>query len=179
MGCSWVKWYVRRAAPARGFACQIGWESGVGLRVLIVVSALTLAGCGVLPEREAPVDAEGEVRTGVTADVLVRPQARPNEEVPSPQAAEASPAPDVSVGTLGRTVASLGDASQSGLWLKTPLVQQERSGRVFYPETGKSVAVTLIPIEGPVTAGSRLSLQAMQELGAPLTGLPTVDVFGA
>jgi hypothetical protein len=28
-----------------------------------------------------------------------------------------------------------------------------------------------------VTAGSRLSLQAMHELGAPLTGLPEIDVF--
>ncbi len=151
----------------------------MGLRVLIVASGLTLAGCGVLPEREAPVDAEGEVRAGVTPNVLVRPQARPDQEAVAPQTADAAPEPEVSVGTLGRTVASLGDASQSGLWLKTPLVQQERTGRVFYPETGKSVAVTLIPIEGPVTAGSRLSLQAMQELGAPLTALPTVDVFGA
>ena len=41
-----------------------------------------------------------------------------------------------------------------------------------------SVEVTLIPIEGPRTAGSRMSLAAMQALGAPLGDLVEVDVFG-
>ncbi|WP_415402549.1 hypothetical protein [Tateyamaria sp. SN3-11] len=83
----------------------------------------------------------------------------------------------MSIGTLGRTVASLGNAAEPGLWLKTPLVSAEQSGQVYYPETGKTVAVTLIPIDGPASAGSRLSLAAMQALGAPLTGLPEVDVL--
>jgi hypothetical protein len=111
-----------------------------------------------------------ENRVGVSADVLLRPQARPVDG-----AGDVRPA--VPGGALGRTVASLGDAAQPGLWMKTPLVQVERPGRVMYPVTGKSVAVTLIPIAGPVTAGSRLSLQAMYELGAPLTGLPEIEVF--
>ena len=44
------------------------------------------------------------------------------------------------------------------------------------PASGKSVAVTLRPIEGPETAGSRLSLAAMRLLGVPLTALVEVDV---
>lgn len=142
------------------------------LWVMMSLCCLVVAGCGIVPTGDPPV--QGEARDGVTTNVLVRPQARPADV---PEAQTAGPEPEMSIGTLGRTVASLGNASEPGLWLKTPLVKTERSGRVFYPETGKSVAVTLIPIDGPVTAGSRLSLAAMQALGAPLTGLPEIDVL--
>lgn len=146
------------------------------IRVLCVVLCLAASGCAVLERVQGaePVAAEGEIRSGVSPEVLVRPQVRPDTV---PDAVPDSAAPEVSVGTLGRTVASLGNAAEPGLWLKTPLVQTERPGTVYYPVNNKSVKVTLIPIEGPVTAGSRLSLQAMQELGAPLTGLPEVDVL--
>jgi hypothetical protein len=136
------------------------------------ISLMVLAGCGVLPASVSQEPAVGEARSGVTSDVLVRPQARSNDV-----AIGAAPLPAAATGALGRTVASLGDATQPGLWLKTPLVQTEQAGRVSFPGTGKSVAVTLIPIEGPLTAGSRLSLAAMQAIGAPLTGLPEIDVF--
>ncbi|WP_299200675.1 hypothetical protein [uncultured Tateyamaria sp.] len=102
-----------------------------------------------------------------------------DDAVDEQSAAAPDDAAEVSIGTLGRTVASLGNAAEPGLWLKTPLVSVEQSGRVYYAETNTTVDVTLIPIDGPSTAGSRLSLQAMQALGAPLTGLPEVDVFGA
>lgn len=78
---------------------------------------------------------------------------------------------------LGRTVASLGSPTEPGFWLKTPLVSKPSKGRVVYPATGKSVSVDLIPIEGPKTAGSRMSLPAMRLIEAPLTGLPEVQVF--
>lgn len=105
----------------------------------------------------------------------VRPQPRPDTaEVATPAVA----APEVSVGPLGRSIASLGNAAEPGLWLKTPLVGATRSGRVQNPKTGQSVTLTLIPIEGPDTAGSRMSLAAMQAIGAPLTDLIEVDVFG-
>ena len=77
---------------------------------------------------------------------------------------------------LGTTVATLGAAGEAGFWLKTPLVKEERNGVVRSRDTGKSVAVTLIPINAPVTAGSRLSLSAMRSLGLPLTALAEVDV---
>ncbi|WP_299687269.1 hypothetical protein [uncultured Tateyamaria sp.] len=144
------------------------------VRVLCVVFCLGVSGCAVLDRVQGNTSTPAvEAAAGVTSDAQVRPQARPGTSVP----AAAAPAPEVSIGTLGRTVASLGNAAEPGLWLKTPLVQTEQPGTVYYPQTNKSVQVTLIPIDGPATAGSRLSLQAMQALGAPLTGLPEVDVL--
>ena len=90
--------------------------------------------------------------------------------------AAATQAPASSGASLGETVASLGSATEPGLWLKTPLVKKEMPGRVTNPATGKSAAVTLIPIEGPPTAGSRMSLPAMRLIGASLTDLTTVEV---
>ena len=71
---------------------------------------------------------------------------------------------------------SLGSATEPGLWLKTPLVDAQQPGRVTNPATGKSAAVTLIPLEGPATAGSRMSLPALRLIGASLTDLTTVEV---
>ena len=78
---------------------------------------------------------------------------------------------------LGTTIASLGNPAEAGFWIKTPLVSSAGKGRVEYPATGKSVAVDLIPIDGPKTAGSRVSLAALRLLGAPLTGLPELIVY--
>jgi len=78
--------------------------------------------------------------------------------------------------TLGRTVASLGDVTQPGFWLKTPLVSRPIPGRVVWAEGGNSVAVTLIPMPGARGAGSRISLAAMREMEIPLTALPELIV---
>jgi hypothetical protein len=78
---------------------------------------------------------------------------------------------------LGETIASLGDVSKPGFWLETPLVSEPTQGRVLFPGSGKSAQVDLIPIEGPATAGSRISLAAMRLIEAPLTDLPTLKVF--
>jgi len=78
---------------------------------------------------------------------------------------------------LGTTVASLGDPARPGFWLETPLVDAPAKGRVEYPANGKSAQVDLIPIEGPATAGSRISLAAMRLIEAPLTELPELRVF--
>lgn len=78
---------------------------------------------------------------------------------------------------LGATIGSLGDPTEPGFWLKTPLVSVAGKGRVEYPANGKSVAVNLIPIDGPKTAGSRVSLAALRLMGAPLTGLPELVVY--
>jgi|GEM_PF-336970 len=77
---------------------------------------------------------------------------------------------------LGSTVASLGNATEPGLWLKTPLVKTEMQGRVTNPATGKSSTVTLLPIAGSASAGSRMSLAALRLIGASLTDLTTVNV---
>lgn len=78
---------------------------------------------------------------------------------------------------LGRTVASLGNVANPGFWLETPLVSKPTKGRIVYPVTGQSVAVDLIPIDGPATGGSRISLPAIRLLGAPLTSLPELIVY--
>ncbi|XDA96810.1 hypothetical protein AB1M95_11805 [Sulfitobacter sp. LCG007] len=77
---------------------------------------------------------------------------------------------------LGSTVVSLGSPSVPGFWLETPLVGTQTPGRVTNPDTGRSAAVTLIPIDGPATAGSRLSLPAMRLIGASLAELTTIEV---
>ena len=43
-------------------------------------------------------------------------------------------------------------------------------GRVTNPANGKSSLVTLIPLDGPATAGSRMSLAAMRLIDLSLTG---------
>ena len=92
-------------------------------------------------------------------------------------ASEIAAAENVSGGNaLGNTVASLGDVTEPGLWLKTPLVKAQTPGRVE-SEGGASLAVMLIPIEGEISAGSRISLAAMRGLGLGLTDLPTLSVF--
>ena len=77
---------------------------------------------------------------------------------------------------LGETVASLGNPAEQGFWLKTPLVSVETKGVVTDRATGRSASVTLLPIDGPATAGSRISLAALRVLEAPLTALVTLSV---
>ena len=60
--------------------------------------------------------------------------------------------------------------------MKTPLVSTEQQGRVTNPANGKSSLVTLIPIDGPNTAGSRMSLAALRLIEASLTDLTEVEV---
>ena len=90
-------------------------------------------------------------------------------------AAVAAAAAPPAGGPLGVTIASLGDPARPGFWIETPLAKSAGPGRVSY--NGKSVQVELIPIDGPPTAGSRMSLAAMRLIEAPLTGLPEVQVF--
>lgn len=114
---------------------------------------------------------------------IFQPAPEPPAE-PPPAASETEPeddeaeAPTPATGDLGLTVASLGTATEPGLWLKTPLVDAPGRGRVKYPANGKTVEVDLIPLDAPRGAGSRLSLAGFQALGAPLTGLPEVRVTG-
>ena len=113
---------------------------------------------------DAAAAAAAEARTGVVEGV--------------PTVVETSAAAPAS-GRLGTTVASLGDATEGGMWLKTPLVKTAGKGRVVNPATGKSVNVNLIPLGGAASAGSQMSLPAMTSLGVGLTDLPTVEVFAA
>ncbi|HMB14651.1 MAG TPA: hypothetical protein VKN37_11630 [Roseovarius sp.] len=142
-------------------------------RLISTMAILTLLGaCAqverVFPSAPAPEEAAGPVESDAPEDV-------PEVEGVADTAAE-TPAP--ATGDLGLTVASLGTATEPGLWLKTPLVDAPGRGRVTYPVNGRTVEVDLIPLDAPRGAGSRLSLAGFQAIGAPLTGLPEVRVTG-
>lgn len=78
---------------------------------------------------------------------------------------------------LGTTIATLGDVTQTGFWVKTPLVDEAAKGRVEVTASGKAVAVDLIPLEGEPGAGSQISLAAMRLLEVDLTALTELRVF--
>jgi len=126
-------------------------------------SDATGIGSAVAPEEAGKVNAETDA---AEAALAVAPVDTVRADPPPPPQAGAE-----------RTVASLGDPSKQGLWLETPLVTAERKGRIVVAETGVEATVTLIPLDGPKTGGSRLSLQAMQVLRAPLTELVELDVY--
>lgn len=159
---------------------------------LSVLAVFALSGCAILqpqePATQAPVTAEeGEVRPETRPEDAATPrlvpaEARTVEDFDTTTSEERAAAIESASAAgaqtdLGTTVASLGSASEPGFWLKTPLVSSPSKGRVVYPGTGKSVSVDLIPIDGPRTAGSRMSLSAMRLVEAPLAGLPEVQVF--
>jgi len=121
-----------------------------------------------LPETPvAPVATEVEVGAGgQSADAL--------DQTTEAEKAAATQAP-VNTSDLGTTIASLGDPTEQGFWMRTPLVSAETDG-VVETEGGAIVKVKLIPIDGPPTAGSRLSLSAMRALDLGLTDLATLRV---
>ena len=136
------------------------------MRPLVLIPVLLVPGCGMLDRFMPGPASEASVSAAQTPDAATpRPQARPDIRPPVPVAA----------GALGTTIAALGDPTQAGLWLRTPLVTTERPGVVRYG--GQSVAVTLVPLpDAAPGAGSQLSLQAMRALGAPLTELVEIRV---
>lgn len=150
-----------------------------------------LAACSPAPPNDAlaadaaEADTNRDMENPETGEITLTSAPRPPEAArtaealdttTSEQRAQAAAAPAEAAPILGTTVVSLGSPTEPGFWLKTPLVQQEASGRVTNPATGKSSVVTLIPIEGPKTAGSRLSLPAMRLIEASLTDLTEVEV---
>lgn len=142
--------------------------------ITVVVGAL--AGCSdftpVGPETD-PVAAElvevsADVPEDATTDGDLPEEQVSQSETTEPEAAKPQ--------TGGETTASLGDPTRAGLWLETPIVSSETQGRVRVKTTGREVDVTLIPIPGEVTAGSRLSVEAMRALGVGLADLVELDV---
>ena len=172
--------------------CQ-GFYSWGMVRILLVLTVLCVAGCTGIsfdfgrgtqakPEAEA---GEGPLRPRARPDVLAAKKPAENavtveqfDTTTNEQRILAAEVPALgSQELLGVTVASLGDPARPGFWLETPLVAAPAKGRVYSAQTGASAQVNLIPIDGAVTAGSRISLSAMRLLGIPLTGLPELEVF--
>ena len=148
-----------------------------------------LAGCAELGLRAAPAPRPSAPAAPAsiapeTARVVVAPRppaaartaAQYDTTTPEQRAAAAAP-PAAAERALGSTVASLGNPAEAGLWIETPLAEAGGEGRIATPATGKSALVELRPIPGAATAGSRVSLAAMRLVGAPLAGLPTLEVY--
>ncbi len=135
------------------------------IKRVLVGAAFLLSGCSLLAP-DAPLEGVDLDDLPPTEDAVVESV---TEEAPSVEVA-----PVVQSGELGTTVATL-DATEPGLWLKTPLVSAPQAGRVLFG--AKEVNVRLIPIDGPATGASFISLEAMRALDAPLTGFPQLRVF--
>ena len=166
-------WQGKRERAIEADACA-SYDKNMKNIIVISVIGASLVGCanlnfGGLSAGNAIPDGLIDASLGVATSEL-RPISRP-EGTPS----VAQPVAGQS-GLLGVTVASLGTPAQTGLWLKTPLVKAQQTGSVAY--NGKTTRVLLIPIVGEATAGSRMSVQAFQALGAPLADLVSVEVTG-
>ncbi|SLN42930.1 hypothetical protein ROJ8625_02114 [Roseivivax jejudonensis] len=160
--------------------------------VLVLGLAVSLAACAQIRDRFGG-QAEPDPAAAAPENAAAAPAAPVEERFPDAQArtvddfdlstederaaAAAAPASGGGERSLGTTVASLGDPASQGFWLETPLVDTETEGRVVYAATGQSANVTLRPIPGEAGAGSRISLAAMRLLEAPLTDLPTLEVY--
>ena len=161
--------------------------AGQGARVVLGLTlCAALAGCGtgvagLFQPREAPLSAEAPPADGAEAgpplSALASDAAEGAEATAGgdPAATPPSGGPERE---LGRTIATLGDATDPGLWAKTPLVTAAQPGRLVYPANGNSVQVELRPLAGDPGAGTQVSLAAFRGLGAPLTGLPELIVLG-
>lgn len=156
----------------------------------LCLSALTLSACGIegggiVSRPEAVARQEAATVPASAAAPVQRPPAsglqsggQTAAQLDTTTAAEkaAAAAPSSGGGKLGNTVASLGDATQAGFWIKTPLVSAPGKGRIVNPANGKTANVDLQPLGGGAS-GSQLSLAAMQAIGAALTDLPTIEVW--
>ncbi len=152
--------------------------------VLCGAAFLALAGCAIAPSLQAAAPGDNTARPKPRpASIAPPPQtARTVEQFDTTSAADRAAATEAGADTgaetaLGWTVAALGNPAQAGFWLETPLVSKPGPGRVVSVSTGASVALELIPIEGPDGAGSRISLAALRLLGISLTGLHELEVY--
>jgi len=150
------------------------------MRVLLSMGlVLALAGCaqlGIGPKTDAPAS--------MPAPGRIAPAPKPTantaaafDTTTAAQRAEAAQKPATGEAKLGVTIASLGDPTDPGFWMRTGLVSVESKGRIENPKTGKSAKVTLIPTGKPAGAGSEVSLPALRLLEVPLTELPELTVY--
>lgn len=130
-----------------------------------------VSGCSAVPER---LRIFGD-RNRTAEPAIAAPSDVAETPLDATEDAAANDTGSPAQGSLGTTVASLGDPAETGLWMDTSLVKEVRPGRVTLAATGKTVEVSLRPLAG--SGGSRLSLQAMQALGVSPTDLPEVEVF--
>lgn len=151
----------------------------------LTVLGSALAACNVVPDglfgqrerpqpviQTAPVPDEGEVPTDATTAEEFDTTSEDDRAAALEGAASTGGETD-----LGTTIATLGDVTQTGFWVKTPLVNEASKGRAEVTQSGKAVAVDLIPLEGEPGAGSRISLAAMRLLEVDLTALAELRIY--
>ncbi len=157
---------------------------------LLALSALTACTqtstmtSGTRESQKAPAGGESASAAVVAAATTAAPIPRASaktaaqfDTTTSAQKAAAAAPPAKAETKLGATVASLGDPTQPGFWIKSPLVKAAGKGRIVNPANGKSAKVDLQPLGGPASAGSQVSLPALQLIGVSLTDLPTIEVY--
>ena len=162
-----------------------------GILAVLALAACTPQASTTSTDRPSTLVAEGKVETALTAQQVAAATAITRAPAPKPaarasarqldtttteQKAAAAKAPEAAETKLGSTVASLGDPTQGGFWIKTPLVKARGIGRIVNPANGKSAKVDLIPLDGG-GSGSQVSLPALQLIGVSLTDLPTIEVY--
>lgn len=169
---------------------KIGLAAALSLGLL---AGCDLAGKGLgSTDRPSASEKPGEVDSQLSAEQVAavtaitrapspRPSARASADQLDTTTAEqkdaAAKAPEAAETKLGTTIASLGDPTEGGFWIKTPLVKSRGIGRIVNPANGKSSKVDLIPLDGPASGGSQVSLPALQLIGVSLTDLPEIEVF--
>ena len=153
--------------PPAQAAEQAATEAAAAAETAAALPEATAADVAAVPADPKLTAAPKPPKAAKTQEALDTTTAEQRKEAAAPAAVAKS---------LGTTVASLGSPTEPGFWLKTPLVKSETKGRVTNKANGKSSAVTLIPIDGPATGGSRLSLPAMRVIGASVTDLTEVEV---
>ncbi|MEM6277397.1 MAG: hypothetical protein AAF714_10655 [Pseudomonadota bacterium] len=136
------------------------------MRIFSCLLVLCLAGCSQLPDFLGRENAPEVITTAAPVE------ASEETDAPEEEEAVADPVPAPS----NETLATLGNAAEPGLWLKTPLVSTQGPGRITSVENGRAVEVTLLPLDAEPTAGSRASLAALQALGLPLTAISPLIV---
>jgi hypothetical protein len=149
------------------------------MRALIGLGlVLAVAGCAQLGiKRKVPASMPGAAAQTAPLPKPAANSAAALDTTTAAQRAEAAQKPASGETKLGATIASLGDPTDPGFWMRTGLVSVETKGRIENPKTGKSANVTLIPSGKPAGAGSEVSLPALRLLEVPLTELPELTVY--
>lgn len=147
--------------------------------VFVILLAMGTGGCAkLLPPPQPEVVEEWHLIVDREKKPAPEPEARTAEQFDTTTKAERIAAATTTAGgvRLGSTLASLGDPTDPGFWLKTPLVRVQAQGYVV-TLSGKSVHLTLLPLDAAPGAGSRISLPAMRVLEVALTDLPELIVY--
>ena len=168
-------------------------EAGMRGRIGLLMAVLVVSGCadafGAKPPETAPTEAAtpgavaheatlpGTAMTAPPPKPAARTAAALDTTTPEQRAAAAAKPAASAETRLGSTIASLGDPTDPGFWLRTGLVSAETPGRIEDPRSGKSAQVTLIPSGRDAGAGSEASLPALRLLEVDLTDLPELVVF--